>query len=64
MKLPSDAIQQFQTAWLASFGEEISWEEAEIEAQKLLALHGRLLERINSQRIKMNMNYAKPTLRT
>lgn len=39
MKLPDQAISEFQAAWLASFTEEISVERAEMEADKLLQLH-------------------------
>jgi len=39
MKLPDQAIREFQAAWLASFGEDISPERAEMEANALLQLH-------------------------
>lgn len=37
MKLPDQAIKQFQEAWRASFAEDISPERAQAEGSQLLA---------------------------
>jgi hypothetical protein len=42
MKLPIEAIREFQAAWFVSFEESITLERAEMEANMLLQLYASL----------------------
>ncbi len=43
MKLPEQAVREFQAAWQASFGEEIAYEEAEAKGRNLIQIHDELI---------------------
>lgn len=55
MKLPDQAVREFQAAWLALFGEEISFEKADMEANSLLVLHSALINHEHKNK------YGKPS---
>ena len=44
MKLQPAAVTEFQVAWKEAFGEEISYEDAEMEARSLLKMYSDLLK--------------------
>ena len=46
MKLPEQAVREFQIAWLTATGEEISYEQAEIESQSFVTLYIKLIEQL------------------
>jgi hypothetical protein len=46
MKLPTEAVREFQEAWRASGLGEISYEQAEQEAEKILFLHTTLSKHV------------------
>ncbi|MCA9734950.1 MAG: hypothetical protein H6696_14965 [Deferribacteres bacterium] len=39
MKLPDEAIKEFQDIYEQEFGEKLAWEDAELIASRLLALY-------------------------
>lgn len=52
MQLPKQAIDEFREAWRQSFGEDLTDDQAEMEATRLLTLCGVLLD---SQQDKKNI---------